>query len=223
VDHIRPRSTVDRTWTIALSSLESGWDGALAHRCSPTAAEKGEGEVTNLIGTSPWSRRRQDGQAMVVKAAAGRAPMHKGVGQGAGEGEGSAGDPFQASMKVGRWRKSQAVMVKAVAGRTLMRVRSGLRIGARRSGGEVVRGGDAGVTFYRVGGGAGRPGDGGEWAVVVGRHDGGGGDRFDRGSPGVVGSDEGCPGHFGSGRGGFRRMRARTHKVVVVASAVLPR
>jgi hypothetical protein len=171
---------------------------------STELTEKGEGEVTNLIGTSPWSRRRQDGQAMVVKAAAGRAPMHKGVGQGAGEGEGSAGDPFQASMKVGRWRKSQAVMVKAVAGRTLMRVRSGLRIGARRSGGEVVRGGDAGVTFYRVGGGAGRPGDGGEWAAVVGRHDGGGGGRFDRGSPGVVGSDEGVPWPFRERKGGLQ-------------------
>jgi hypothetical protein len=30
--------------------------------------------------------------------------------------------------------------------------RSGLRIGARRSGGEAVRGGDAWVPFYRVGG-----------------------------------------------------------------------
>jgi hypothetical protein len=68
----------------------------------------------------------------------------------------------------------------------------------------VVRGGDAGVTFYRVGGGAGRPGDGGEWAAVVGRHDGGGGGRFDRGSPGVVGSDEGVPWPFRERKGGLQ-------------------
>jgi hypothetical protein len=34
-----------------------------------------------------------------------------------------------------------------------VRGRSGLRIGARRSEGEAVRGGDAWVPFYRVGGG----------------------------------------------------------------------
>jgi hypothetical protein len=58
-------------------------------------------------------------------------------------------------------------VVKAAAGRALVRGRSGLGIGARRSGGEAVGGGDAGVPFYRVGGGAGRPGDGGERAAVV--------------------------------------------------------
>jgi hypothetical protein len=45
------------------SSLESGRDGALAHRCSPMAAEKGEGEVTNPLGTSPGSGRRRDDRA----------------------------------------------------------------------------------------------------------------------------------------------------------------
>jgi hypothetical protein len=64
VDHVRPRSTVDRSWTAAPSSPESGRDDTLARRCSPTAAKKGEGEVTNPLGTSPESGRRRDGQAM---------------------------------------------------------------------------------------------------------------------------------------------------------------
>jgi hypothetical protein len=34
-----------------------GQDDALAHRCSPAAAKKGEGEVTNPLGTSPGSGR----------------------------------------------------------------------------------------------------------------------------------------------------------------------
>jgi hypothetical protein len=67
-----------------------------------------------------------------------------------------------------------------------MRGRSGLEIGAKRSGGEVVGGEDAEAPFYRVGGGTGWPGYGGEWAVVVVHHDGGGGGRFGRGSAGVV-------------------------------------
>jgi hypothetical protein len=50
----------------------------------------------------------------------------------------------------------------AAAGRALVRGRSGFGIGARRSRGEAVAGGDAGAPFYRVGGGAGQPGDGGE-------------------------------------------------------------
>jgi hypothetical protein len=55
-----------------------------------------------------------------------------------------------------------------------------------------VGGGDAGAPFYRVGGGAGPPGIGGERSVVVLHHNGGGGGRFGRGSVGVVaGSDEG--------------------------------
>jgi hypothetical protein len=45
--------------------------------------------------------------------------------------------------------------VKAAVGRAPVRGRSGLRIGAKRSGGEAVGGGDAGAPFYRVGGGAG--------------------------------------------------------------------
>jgi hypothetical protein len=40
------------------SSPERGQDGALTRRCSPVAAEKGEGEVTNPLGTSPRSGRR---------------------------------------------------------------------------------------------------------------------------------------------------------------------
>jgi hypothetical protein len=54
-----------------------------------------------------------------------------------------------------------------------------------------VRGGDAGAPFYRVGGGAGRPGDGGERVVVMVHYNGGGSGRFGRGSTGAVGSDEG--------------------------------
>jgi hypothetical protein len=47
------------------SSPQSSRDGALAHRCSPAAAKKGEGEVMNPLGTSPGSGRWRDGQAMV--------------------------------------------------------------------------------------------------------------------------------------------------------------
>jgi hypothetical protein len=63
--------------------------------------------------------------------------------------------------------------VKAAAGRALVRGRSGLRIGANRSGGEAVGGGVAGAPFYGVGGGAGWPIDGGEWAAAVVRYNGG--------------------------------------------------
>jgi hypothetical protein len=79
------------------------------------AAKKGEGDVTNPLGTSPGSGRQRDGRATAVKPTVGRAPV---------------------------------------------RSRLGLRIGARRSGGEAVGGGDAEVPFYSVGGGAGCPGDG---------------------------------------------------------------
>jgi hypothetical protein len=94
--------------------------------------------------------------------------------------------------------------VKAAAGRAPVRGRSGLGIGARRSGGEAVGGEDVGTPFYRVGAGAGQPGDGGEWAVAMVRHDGGGGGRLRRGSTrAMVGSDEGgCFSHFRSERGG---------------------
>jgi hypothetical protein len=110
-------------------------------------------------------------------------------------------------------------------GRALVQGRSGLRIGERRSGGEAVGGGDAGSPFYSVGGGAGRPGDGGEWATVVVHHDGGGSGHFGRGSAGaVVGSDEGwCFGRFGSGRGGCAgRRRTHARDVAVAASAIQP-
>jgi hypothetical protein len=54
-----------------------------------------------------------------------------------------------------------------------------------------VSGADAVAPFYRVGGGAGRPGVGEEWVAVV-RHNGDEGGCFRRGSVGVVlGSDEG--------------------------------
>jgi hypothetical protein len=62
-DQVRPRSMVDRPWMAAPSSPESGRDGALACRCSPVAAKKGEGEVMNLLGTSPGSGRQRDGRA----------------------------------------------------------------------------------------------------------------------------------------------------------------
>jgi hypothetical protein len=48
-----------------------------------------------------------------------------------------------------------------------VRGRSGLRIGASRSRGEAVGGGDAREPFYRVGGGAGWPGDGGARVAAV--------------------------------------------------------
>jgi hypothetical protein len=83
-------------------------------------------------------------------------------------------------------------VVKAAAGRALVRSRLGLGIRARRRGVGAVGGGDVGVAFYRFGAGARRPGDGGERAVAVVRHDGGGGGRFGRRSTGaVVGSGEG--------------------------------
>jgi hypothetical protein len=87
-------------------------------------------------------------------------------------------------------------------------------------------GGDARASCYRVGGGAGQPGDGGERAAAVVRYNGGGGSCFRRGSAGaVVGSDEGggSSGHFGSGRGEHREA-ARVHacEAVVAASTVRP-
>jgi hypothetical protein len=88
-----------------------------------------------------------DGSTELTGAQPPASSVHKGVGQGAGEGEGSAGDPFQASTKVGRRWGGWATAVKAAAGRTSMWGCSGLRIGARRSGGEVVRGGMPGHPF----------------------------------------------------------------------------
>jgi hypothetical protein len=46
------------------SSPNSGWDDALAHRCSMAAAKKGEREVMNPLGTSHGSRRWRDGRAI---------------------------------------------------------------------------------------------------------------------------------------------------------------
>jgi hypothetical protein len=97
-----------------------------------------------------------DGGTKLVGAWPPTAPVRKGAGQGVGEGEGSAGDLFWASPNTGRQRGGRAV-----------RGRSRLGIGARRSGGEAVGGGDAEAPFYRVGGGAGRLGDGGEQAAAV--------------------------------------------------------
>jgi hypothetical protein len=159
---------------------------------------------------SVHDRPAMDGGTELTRAWPPATPLCKGAGQGAGEGEGSAGDPFQTSPKVGQWRGSRVTVVKAAVGRASVRGRLRLGIGARRSGGEAVGGGDVGVPFYRVGGGAGWPGDGGELAVV--RHDGGGGGRFGRGSGGaVVGSDEGggCSGHFESRGGSTRRWQWR--------------
>jgi hypothetical protein len=93
-----------------------------------------------------------------------------------------------------------------------VRGHSGLGIGARRSGGEVVGGGDAGAPFYRVGGGMGWSGDRGEWPAVVVRHDGGGGGCFGRGSAGtVVGSDEGGAPAVSREGGGAGRRRTCAH------------
>jgi hypothetical protein len=136
-----------------------------------------------------------------------------------GEGEDSAGDPFQASPKVERWRVGRAMMVKVAVGRALVRGGSGLIIWARRSGGEAMGGGDAGAPFYRVRGGAGRPGDGGKHAASVVHHDGGGGGCFGRGSAGaVVGSDEGgALAVLGADGGCQEAGRAHVRQVVAVA------
>jgi hypothetical protein len=101
--------------------------------------------------------------------------------------------------------------------------RSGLKNGARRSGGGAVRGGDVGAPFYRIGGGAGRSGIGGEQAVAVVHHNGGGCGRFRRVSTRVVvGSDEGgCSDRYGSRRGAGRR-RAHAREAVSVATTISP-
>jgi hypothetical protein len=103
-----------------------------------------------------------DGNTNLTGARPPAAPVRMGAGQGAGEREGSAGDPFRASPKVGRRRGGRAMAVKVAAGRTPVQGCSGLRIRARRSGGEVV--------------------GGGERAATVVRHDGGGGSCFRMGS-----------------------------------------
>jgi hypothetical protein len=113
--------------------------------------------------------------------------------------------------------------VKAAAGRAPVRGRSGLGIGARRSGGEAVGGEDAGTPFYRVGAGAGQPGDGGEWAVAMVRHDGGGGGRLRRGSTrAMVGSDEGAASAISGVKGGREAARACTREAAMAAAAIRP-
>jgi hypothetical protein len=83
------------------------------------------------------------------------------------------------------------MMVKAVVKVRSARALSGRGERGRRGGGGAVGGVDARAPFYRVGGGAGRPGVGEEWVAVV-RHNGDEGGCFGRGSVGVVlGSDEG--------------------------------
>jgi hypothetical protein len=139
------------------------------------------------------------------------------VGRGAEEGKGSMGVPVPGSPGL---RRRWSVNGEGGGGESSCAGRSGLRNGARRSGGGAVGGGDAGVPFYRSGGGAGRPGIGGERGVAVVCHNGGGGGCFGRGSAGVVvGSDEGgtpaVTGAEGASEGG-----ACTHKAAAVAAAV---
>jgi hypothetical protein len=140
------------------------------------------------------------------------------VGRGAEEGKESTGVIVSGSPGFGRRRSGGASAVKATVGRALVWVTWGSKMGQ----GGAVGGGDAGAPFYRVSGGAGRPGVRGEWAVMVVHHNGGGGGPFRRGSAGVVvGSDEvGCSGRYESGRGTGRR-RARARVAAAVATAVV--
>jgi hypothetical protein len=95
--------------------------------------------------------------------------------------------------------------VKAAAGRALVRSRSGHGIGARRSGREAVGVGHAEAAFYRVGGGAVWPGDGGEWWEAVSA-------PFRRGSARVVvrSDDVGVLRPFWEWKGGAGRRHACT-------------
>jgi hypothetical protein len=112
--------------------------------------------------------------------------------------------------------------VKAAVGRALVRGRSGLGIGARRSGEEAMGGGDTRAPFYGAGGGAGWPGDGGEHAMAVVHHDGGGGGRFRRGSVrALVGSVEGGAPVVSGVEGGRREVvHVCTCEAAVAASVV---
>jgi hypothetical protein len=113
--------------------------------------------------------------------------------------------------------------VKAAVGRAPVRGHSRLRIGARRSGGGAVGGGDAEAPFYRVGGGAGWPGDRGEQVAVGVHHNGGGGGRFGRGSVGaVVGMMRGVLRPFWEQKGGAGRWRAHAREAMVAASVIRP-
>jgi hypothetical protein len=104
--------------------------------------------------------------------------------QGAGEEEGSTGVPILGSPGLGRWRSGGAMTVKAVEEEHSVRARSGHGLRGRRGEGGAVGGADDGVPFYRVGGGAGRPGVREERAAAVVRHNGNEGGRSRRGSAG---------------------------------------
>jgi hypothetical protein len=125
------------------------------------------------------------------------------AGRGAEEEEGSTGVPVQGPPGLRRWRSSGATMVKAALEERLVRAHSGHRERGRRGGGGAVGGADAGVPFYRFGGGAVWVGVREEWVVPVVCHNGDEGGRFRRGLDGVVvGTDEGgCSGRYGSGSG----------------------
>jgi hypothetical protein len=114
-------------------------------------------------------------------------------------------------------------------GSTPVQSHSGLGIGARRSGGEAVGGGDAKALFCRVGGGAGRPGDRGKgggrrwwqhWPFDLGSKMTGWGPRVgQRGRGGLAGLAKGrgpvaiggggpMGGERGVGRSGWKERRA---------------
>jgi hypothetical protein len=84
-----------------------------------------------------------------------------------GGGRGKLGVPVQSSPGLERRRSGDAMMVKAAAEENSARACSGLGERGRRGGGGVVRRGGFGAPFYRVGGGAGRSGVGGERAAAV--------------------------------------------------------
>jgi hypothetical protein len=99
--------------------------------------------------------------------------MPKSSNQGAGEEEGSTGVPISGSPGL---EGGGATTVKAVVEERSAWVRSGRGGRGRRGGGGVVRGADAGVPFYRVGGGVGWLGVGEEWEVAVVCHHGSAGE-----------------------------------------------
>jgi hypothetical protein len=108
------------------------------------------------------------------------------------EEDGSTGVPVPGSAGLGRRQSGGATMVKVTLEERSVRALSGHGERGRRGGGGAVGGADARVPFFRVRGGAGRPGVGEERAAVVVHHNGDEGGRFRRGSAGVVvGSDEG--------------------------------
>jgi hypothetical protein len=116
-----------------------------------------------------------------------------------GEKEGSTGVPILGSLGLGRWRSGHATMVKVAVEECSVQARSGHRERGRRGRGGVVGGADAEAPFYRVRGGAGRPGVGEEqwrrWYDIMMR-------KAAVSEGDQAGSDdEGCSGHYGSGRG----------------------